>query len=410
VIGKRVFKIKAQFFSQGFSFLSFIKKKMLKSSPVRFLRSSSTLAAYKHIQPTHIPLPNRQHFYQNKTLDTYFCQDPTPLTLRQLLFYERHCNTERLLKSANYVRTELPIRIAHRIREFQKLPYILGTNPHIESVYDLYWQAFDRIRKFPEIETRQQNQAFCDMLQESLDAHLVVIPQLAQGISECEKQQILSMDKLDAFMNATLRSRISRRTITEHHLVLSKRKPSIFNPCSSRHILTKCIQLVQAHSSRVMPQILVEGTDTEFTYVSDHIEYIIYQLLSNAVRHSLEPKPIKVTLCSNDTDVLFRISDQGGGMSKQVFSNLWSYSSSKRFDNMAQVEQLEAKLNEHENMNMELGIGLPMSRVYAEYWGGDINIMTMEGYGTDAYVRIPRLGTQNENIQKVDNTLDEVIM
>lgn len=109
------------------------------------------------------------------------------LGLNIVLFYERHCNTERLLKSANYVRTELPIRIAHRIREFQKLPYILGTNPDIECVYDLYWQALQRIRKFPEIETRKQNEVFCDMLQESLDAHLVVIPQLAQGINECEQ-------------------------------------------------------------------------------------------------------------------------------------------------------------------------------------------------------------------------------
>lgn len=256
---------------------------MFKPRSARFLRCASTLAAYKQTQPMNISLPStahRQHFYQNKTLDSYFSQDPTPLTLRQLLFYERHCNTERLLKSANYVRTELPIRIAHRIREFQKLPYILGTNPHIECVYDLYWQAFERIRKFPEIETRQQNEVFCDMLQESLDAHLVVIPQLAQGINECEQQHILSMEKLDGFMNATLRSRISRRTITEHHLVLSKRRPSIFNLCSSQNVLTKCIQLFQAHTGDIsLPQIQVNGTDAKFTYVSDHVEYIIYQLL-----------------------------------------------------------------------------------------------------------------------------------
>ncbi|KAI8051366.1 branched-chain alpha-ketoacid dehydrogenase, partial [Gilbertella persicaria] len=376
-------------------------------------RLYSTVAAYA--QPQH-----HQHFYLNKTLDHYYSQNPTPLTLRQLIFYERHCNTERLLKSANYVRTELPIRIAHRIREFQKLPYILGTNPHIEAVYDLYWQAFERIRQVPVIQTREENEAFCDLLQQSLDAHLVVIPQLAKGIHECEQQYegIMSMDRLDRFMNSTLRSRISRRVITEHHLVLSKRKKSIFNLCSSHNVLTKCIHLAQAHAlylqkqeggHTVLPKIQLNGSDTEFMYVSDHIEYILFQLLSNAFRHSMahQPKEIKVTLCSNPTDVLFRISDQGGGMSKQMFRHLWSYGHGRRFGNMDKVQELEAKLNEHEKMIMRLGIGLPMSRVYAEYWGGDINLVTMEGYGTDAYVRIPRLGTTSENL---GDPLDEVIM
>ncbi|CEP12560.1 hypothetical protein [Parasitella parasitica] len=393
------------------------------TSTVSAAASSSTTTASSH----------GQHFYMNKTLDTYYSQSPTPLTLRQLIFYERHCNTERLLKSANYVRSELPIRIAHRIREFQKLPYILGTNPHIENVYDLYWQAFNRIRKVPEITSREENEAFCDILQDSLDAHLVIIPQLAKGINECEQQHegIMSMERLDRFMNATLRSRISRRVLTEHHLVLSKRKKSIFNLCSSHNVLTKCLHLVQAHaahlqqqqqgedpsaSKTILPKIQLNGTDTEFTYVSDHVEYIIFQLLSNAFRHTTQPysataipKEIKVTLCSNEQDVLFRISDQGGGMNKQVFKDLWSYGNYKRFGNMEHVDQLEAKLNEHDKMALRLGIGLPMSRVYAEYWGGDINIVTMEGHGTDAYVRIPRLGTQNENIM-TESSLDEAIM
>ncbi|GAA5807275.1 hypothetical protein MFLAVUS_000632 [Mucor flavus] len=371
-----------------------------------FKRSSSTLAA--QVTPLHNTSNALigQPFYMNKTLDKYILQSPTSLTLRQLIFYERHINTERLLKSANYVRTELPIRIAHRIREFQKLPYILGTNPHIEGVYNLYWQAFERIRKIPVIQTRQENEVFCEILQESLDAHLVIIPLLAKGITECEQQHhhIMSMDKLDQFMNATLRSRISRRVLTEHHLVLSNKRKSIFNVCSTHNVLTKCIHLVNASVPKqgIAPKITLNGNDTEFQYVSDHVEYIIYQLLSNAFRHSttsgLEQKEIKVTTCSNDTDVLFRISDQGGGMNKKEFNNIWSYGNYKRFGNMEKIQQLEAKLNEHDVLRIRLGIGLPMSKVYAGYFGGSLELITMEGYGTDAYVRIPRLGTTNENL------------
>ncbi|KAI9281801.1 branched-chain alpha-ketoacid dehydrogenase [Sporodiniella umbellata] len=402
----------------------FLVQAMISSRPLTLLRSASrfTRRGYSNLATFEQPIPSHtgdhhQHFYMNKILDGYLNQSPTPLTLRQLMFYERHCNTERLLKSANYVRKELPVRIAHRIREFQKLPYILGTNPHIQCVYDLYWQAFDRIRQIPEINTWQDNEKLCQALLESLDAHQVVIPELAKGIHECEKTyQSVITDRLDRFMDATLRSRISRRVITEHHLVLSGKKPSIFNEVSSLNILSKCIRMVQDHTMKIglvkqkLPKIVLDGRDTQFTYVSEHLEYILYQLLSNATRHTMSngKDGIHITVCSNDTDILFRISDQGGGMSKDKFEHIWSYGNHK---GMGKIEHLEAKLEEQEKvMRVQLGIGLPMSKVYAEYWGGKIDLVTMEGFGTDAYVKIPKLGTRNENLDNNNSPLDGAIM
>jgi hypothetical protein len=71
-------------------------------------------------------------FYHNEVLDRYVDQSVNPNTIRQLVFYGRHMTDDRLIDSANYVRTEITIRLAHRIRDFQKLPFIVGTNPHIE--------------------------------------------------------------------------------------------------------------------------------------------------------------------------------------------------------------------------------------------------------------------------------------
>jgi pyruvate dehydrogenase kinase 2/3/4 len=34
-----------------------------------------------------------------------------------------------------------------------------------------------------------------------------------------------------------------------------------------------------------------------------------------------------------------------------------------------------------------LGFGLPVSRLYAQYFGGDVSLVSMEGYGSDVYVR-----------------------
>ena len=44
----------------------------------------------------------------------------------------------------------------------------------------------------------------------------------------------------------------------------------------------------------------------------------------------------------------------------------------------------------------QLGYGLPISRAYARYFGGDLNLMSMEGYGTDAFLHLPRLGNRDE--------------
>jgi hypothetical protein len=116
--------------------------------------------------------------------------------------------------------------------------------------------------------------------------------------------------------------------------------------------------------------------------------------------------PIKVTVSANESDVYFRVSDQGKGMDKERYECLWSYQSRARagdFEDFKQVTTLPASIDGRASQasqmgHRHLGIGLTMSRIYAEYWGGELQILTMDGFGTDAYVRIPRLGTNIENL------------
>lgn len=42
---------------------------------------------------------------------------------------------------------------------------------------------------------------------------------------------------------------------------------------------------------------------------------------------------------------------------------------------------------------MRSGIGLPLSKMYAEYFSGSLDIYTIQGFGSDAFLRIPKFGT-----------------
>ncbi|KAG0211480.1 hypothetical protein BGX28_007841 [Mortierella sp. GBA30] len=507
-----------------------------QSSPLFRMNNPASIVP----QPAHQPRRrySPQHFYQNRILDPYINQAVNPITLRQLVFFGRNMQEDKLLKSANYVRTELPVRLAHRIRDFQNLPFIVGTNPHIELVYDLYWQAFEKLSKVPEIRTLEENDAFCELVKGLLNDHLVVIPQLALGIMECSKH--IPAQQIDQFMNKMLRSRISRRVLAEQHISLTANYNSpnhmmtdrgfigiIYTHCNPREIVERTALLAaetcrQATGGTIKPpKVVLDGSiDAEFSYIPDHIEYILYELLKNSMRFVMqnatpdkrtgELPPINITVCEGTHDIVFRVSDKGGGIHPDMESHLWSYAQSPaRFANFEKISKMAATVQEqfvspsrsvnagsgygssssrpyHSNnsnvivtqdrkanednenvilppppatnknptyhpsestmlldrhaplrssngsgnssnkcptatassstsssssfstsstqhqqivkdQSMHLGIGLPMSKVYAEYWGGDLKVFTMHGYGTDAYAKFCKFGNIYEN-------------
>ncbi|KAJ5256595.1 hypothetical protein N7478_012699 [Penicillium angulare] len=381
-----------------------------------------------------------------------------PISLRQLTFFGRTLTEPRLISSANYVRTELPTRLAHRLRDIQQLPYVAVSNPHLSLVYELYYKAFERFRVIPEICSLDDNDRFCDVLREMLREHLVVIPNLATGVLEC--RELFPADEMDRFMNTLLRARISRRVIAEQHLALTDTFNSpwhfpdshertdmnadfvgeVFLKCNAKEVIERCGKVAQdllrqtSQSARVqIPAVKVQGhLNATFPYILSHLEYIVGELLRNSVQAVIEkhhnssepPPPIEVLICETPQHVIMRISDRGGGIPREILPYLWSFSkgprTQKRLENLGQVPAMAATMQElkvgerkqvqegfHEGSldsltsrppNLRLGMGLPMSRVYAEYWAGSLELHSLEGYGVDAFLQISKLGNKNEQV------------
>ena len=151
-----------------------------------------------------------------------------------------------------------------------------------------------------------------------------------------------------------------------------------------------------------------------------------------------EVPPIDVTVCEAPQHVIIRVSDQGGGIPRDILPYLWAFSkgprSNQRLENLHQVPMMAATLQEVRVMNdlpdsprtttsntssrahyahphdsslsslsnrppnLRLGMGLPLSRVYAEYWAGSLELHSLEGYGVDAFLQISKLGNKNEQL------------
>ena len=221
----------------------------------------------------------------------------------------------------------------------------------------------------------------------------------------------------------------------------------VFLRCNAKEVVEECGQRAKSLAEaaygpqRKLPELHLEGhLEATFPYILSHLQYIIGELLRNSIqavveRHAqtnTDPSPIEVLICETPQHVIIRISDQGGGVPKDILPDLWSFSkvcrSQTHLENLLQVPRMAATMQElktpltpgdaqssegasdkrfvdgslssltYRPPNLKLGMGLPMSRVYAEYWAGNLELHSLDGYGVDAFLQISKLGNKNEQL------------
>lgn len=80
--------------------------------------------------------------------------------------------------------------------------------------------------------------------------------------------------------------------------------------------------------------------------------------------------------CYNVNLVPTQISDEGGGIPRSGLPKIFTYLYSTA------KNPLEENFGVNDGVTMAgYGYGLPISRLYARYFGGDLQIISMEGYG-----------------------------
>mmetsp|Transcript_20138 Transcript_20138/g.65055 ORF Transcript_20138/g.65055 Transcript_20138/m.65055 type:complete len:314 (+) Transcript_20138:26-967(+) len=151
----------------------------------------------------------------------------------------------------------------------------------------------------------------------------------------------------------------------------------------------KCDEYILSEASR----------QQHFPYVHTHLFYIFLELVKNAARASIERAqtengiqakvPAISVVVPEDHDMWNRersvkLADQGTGMNRGVLSKAFCYffSSVKARPTVAdEVGDFDRRVP-----LAGFGFGLPISRVMARYFQGDIDLNSIPGKGTDVYV------------------------
>lgn len=440
---------------------------------------------------------NEQHFYQNSILDSWAEKPVHPVTLRHLANFGRRMTNDKLLASANFVRTELPTRLSIKIKELQSLPYEITGNHHINQVYQSYYHCFNAFRKVGKIKTLEDNERFCEFVHNMLDDHLIVLPHLMMGALEISILEMMDRTELDSFMSSMLRSRMSRRVIMDQHISMSEAymdslqslksgscqidndiKPvdyigEAFHYCSPHRHLQDSYDLIiiflqSLYPNLKMPKLEIRGEDFKFQFMTNHLNYIFTEILRNSLRstieqfiklhekdpdfHNLEPPPVIVDITNSKYEMTFKFSDQGGGLPLDKIDSVWSFARSPEqakinlenfyllpglnlptrlpivehqyFQKNSQhrlktPDKLTGVLNNLGQMEMSgeqnqksmlkslasrpfkytLGVSLPMCKVYTDYWNGTLEMNAVDGYGSDVFLKLLKLGNNEASPQ-----------
>ena len=128
---------------------------------------------------------------------------------------------------------------------------------------------------------------------------------------------------------------------------------------------------------------------------------MLFEVLKNACRAStehcnahnldLQARPVKVVIADGREDITIKVSDEGGGIPRSEIDDVWTYlhstapSPGRAFHGDLGSTAYAGGAGMHSNTAplAGFGVGLPLSRLYARYFGGDLQLLSMEGFGTD---------------------------
>ena len=260
---------------------------------------------------------------------------------------------------------------------------------------------------------RDNLKAFVSTLGTISRRHVNAVQTMAQGVMELKESHAVDIqteNSIQYFLDRFYMSRISTRMLTNQHSMLfgmdegdadyiPETRPNrigvLDTDCNVKSLVMEAFNnaaflceeyyFTAPDIDIIMNNQAKPGEPIQLCYPPQHLYHALFELFKNAMRAVVENKPkgkfdlpdIKVLISQSEYDITIRISDQGGGIPRKVTDRLFHYlySTAPR----PSMQATKAPLAGY-------GYGLPLSRLYARYFHGDLILNSYDGFGTDAVI------------------------
>ncbi|KAI0781246.1 26S proteasome subunit P45 [Trametes elegans] len=377
----------------------------------------------------------------SRLIEEHAKQLPRPLTLSTLLSFARPLTRESVLRSVGYVFAEIPRRLAMRARSLEALPFIVGMNPFIARTLQAHRRAFEFLIKYPRFQecsrymTPEQISEFLDSTIRNriavrliAEQHIAISRDLARGESAtnhlgvidlaCSPREMIGV--CGAFVGDLCEATLG----ASPQIVIDGDVDATF-------------AYVPVHLEYILTEILKNSFRATVEWHQRHHSYSSAAPIPPVVITIAAPLPPSSSAPASPPRYLsMRVRDQGGGVPPANMSRIFSYSfttagrgaarngstanasgsgwgdedeglaggpyaaqhigGSAAVDAGGSGEHGESLFSEMAGRGVQMGMGtiaglgygLPMSRLYARYFGGSLDFKSLDGWGSDVFIKL----------------------
>ena len=326
---------------------------------------------------------------------------PTPIRIDYLTNYLKMSNrNDTILNMAYFMQKEMPVRLAHRVIQLNSMPNEMANDILIKNITELYKDSLFRIKDM-KIENYKDAIKLASVLDDIKKNHKDVAYDISISLQYLKDNIEKQSFNIDDFLNRFYNSRIGIRTLIGNYTSICNEKNGIVNDkCNPYNVIKNCIDdckelsMINYAYSPVIS--LIGNNNFTFPYISAHIYYIVSELLKNSITAVIKntttdyvKDPITIMISEGEDDIIIKISDKGKGFKRSEVNNIFKYSYTTSTLSHCQLKSSSMS---------GYGHGLPLARLYAKYFNGDLQIIPYYGFGTDAIIYINKIGNQPEKI------------
>ncbi|KAF9976292.1 [Pyruvate dehydrogenase (acetyl-transferring)] kinase isozyme 4 [Actinomortierella ambigua] len=337
-----------------------------------------------------------------------------------------------------------------------QLPFDLSDMPNFQHIARSYLEDISMITQMQKPSTPQLEEEFTALLRSLEQRHKIKVLAISRGFREL-------VDRIrgqcgDPTMPLTIRD--AQKVCAAHY---GEAAPSVLVHTPNPDIQTTYVEEFLHRNIYELLKNAMRATCEEHLFKGSPISISTSPSSSKAGTKKLPP--IKLVLVDGGEDVTIKISDEGGGMALSEIDKIWSYvhsgnpsnlrksnatlvsktrttttpyqpsapntstlstssivkghvsradeasasssiSTPQPADSMTVMGGLASEAKDYLELPLNgSGHGLPLARLIARYFGGDLSLIAMEGYGTDSYLSLYRNDDHLENFPEVDEEM-----